>query len=306
MTNFSVSAALLTSAPDSRQEQQQMYTGKFRGFRKMLSALSLVLYFYRSISGLLHSSSLFFNKFLMNLLQIIPDSFYPKLQYPIEEEIISTMTRVTFTRSKYDLQQICLKLWQRYDEKVFKAGLVTRRVDYLLEGFEFNRRFAPGVYLGIAPVKVSKDPKRILRGKLIEQPDKTKLKEEVEYALVMRRLPSAWGLDKLLYQGKVSTAEGMKFLAKEVACMQKKLEKSLPGKGKPECIALKFALNRRLFEEALDSFASNSCPTGNYIENYGWISNVMDRACKIYARYFEERYKNGHIKRCHGDLKRLV
>ena len=144
MTNFSVSAALPTSAPDSRQEQQQLYTGKFKGFRKMLSALFLVHYFYRSIYRLLRSSFLFFNKFLVNLLRIIPGSFYPKLQYPIEEEIISTTTRVTFTRSKYDLQQICLKLWQRYDEKVFKAGLVTRRADYLLKGFEFNRRFAPG------------------------------------------------------------------------------------------------------------------------------------------------------------------
>ena len=271
--------------------------------------ISLLLPFENTLLVFKDTVSIFFEDYvylpLVNILYwtlfFVPPSYYPKLPYTFEEEIISTTPRVIFIRSKHDKQKICLKLWQRYDEKVFKAGLVIRRADYLLEGFEFNRRFAPGVYLGITPVKLSKDPRKILRGKLIENPDQTKLRKGVEYALVMKRLPGVWRLDRQLCQN-IGTAEGMKFLAKEVACMHKKLEKSLLGKGKPECIASKLALNRQLFEEALRSLPSDHF-TDNYIENYRWIGNVMDRACNIYTPYFKQRYENGHIKRCHGDLK---
>src|SRR3989442_6250968 len=45
--------------------------------------------------------------------QFIPVGLSPKLDYPIEDEIASTTTRVIFTRSKHDDQPICLKLWRK-------------------------------------------------------------------------------------------------------------------------------------------------------------------------------------------------
>src|SRR5690349_20729839 len=101
------------------------------------------------------------------ILRYIPEKFYPKLLYPIEYEITSASTRVIFTRSKHNNQQICLKLWQLYDQSICNKKLVTRNINYLLEGFEFNRRFAPDIYLGVAPVVLSNAKNSILRGRLI-------------------------------------------------------------------------------------------------------------------------------------------
>ena len=243
---------------------------------------------------------------LYGIQQIFPERFYPRFlypRYPIEDEILSTSTRVIFTRSKHDDRPICLKLWLNVNEKVCNNKLVTRKVDYLLEGLEFNRRFAPDVYLGIAPVNLSKDPKKIQRGKLIVNPDKTKLKPEVDYALVMGCLESNKRLDYQLCQGILGTQGGMKFLAKEVARMHNRLKKSPTSKGKPDSIASKLALNSDLFLEALQVLASERHYKDDYLAEYDWICDVMGQACSLYTKYFEQRSQEGKIRHCHGDLK---
>jgi aminoglycoside phosphotransferase family enzyme len=245
--------------------------------------------------------------FPINTLYLIqkrmPEGLSPKLDYSVKDEITSTTTRVIFTRSKHDDQPICLKLWLYANEKVCNNKLVTRKVDYLLEGLEFNRRFAPDVYLGIAPVNLSKDPKKIQRGKLIVNPDKTKLKPEVDYALVMGCLESNKRLDYQLYQGILGTQGGMKFLAKEVARMHSRLKKSPTKMGKPDSIASKLALNCDLFLEGLDVLASERLEKDDYITHYDWICDVMGQACSVYTKYFDQRNQEGKIRRCHGDLK---
>jgi len=284
---------------DSQQGQQKPRTGKFKGLRKMLSAWVLMRHFYRSVYRLLRSSFLFFNKFLVNLLRIIPGSFYPKLQFPIEDEILSTTTWVIFTRRKHIKQQICLKLWQLNNEMVCNPKLVKRRMEYLLEGLEFNRRFAPGVYLGVAPVEPSKKPKKILRRKLITQPDESKLKNGADYALVMRRLDDVYRLDQQIYNQKFGKRADMELLVKEVARMHKRLGNSPEDKGTPATISSKLEINRQLFEECLSQLTQDQ----SYIEKHLWISSLMVRAYKTYRELFQQRYVEHHIKRCHGDLK---
>lgn len=232
---------------------------------------------------------------------LIPEKYYPKLFYPIEDEIISASTRVIFTRSKHNNQQICLKLWQLYDQKVCNEKLVTRDINYLLEGFEFNLRFAPDIYLGIVPVELSNDKKNILRGRLIEKPEKCQLKTGVEYALMMRRLEEKYRLDfQLKQRGKgIATRAGMEFLAREVALMHVQLDQSPHYIGGSVSILSKLKINIELFDEAL-----NKSPNGyKHLEKYKWISNFMMQACKTYTNYFEQRREENHIRRCHGDLK---
>lgn len=232
---------------------------------------------------------------------IIPENYYPKLFYPIEDEIISASTRVIFTRSKHNNQQICLKLWQLYDEKICNEKLMTRDVKYLLEGFEFNLRFAPDVYLGIVPVELSGDKKSILRGRLIEKPEKCQLKTGVEYALMMRRLEDKYRLDfQLKQRGKgIATRAGMEFLAREVALMHIQLDQSPNNIGGSVSILSKLKINIELFDEAL-----NKSPNAyKHLEKYKWISNFMMQACESYTNYFEQRSEEKHIRRCHGDLK---
>jgi aminoglycoside phosphotransferase family enzyme len=243
---------------------------------------------------------------LYGIQQIFPERVYPRFlypRYPIEDEIVSTSTRVFYTRSKHNKQPICLKLWRRSDEKVCNEKFVTRDVDDLLEGLEFNRRFAPDVYLGIAPINLSKDPKKILRGKLIVSPDKTKLKPGSDYALVMSWLESDKRLDYQLCQGILGTQRGLKFLAKEVARMHNRLKKSPVTMGKPDSIASKFVLNRELFVEALHALASERLNEDDCIKKYDCIIEVMGQACNTYTNYFEQRSQEGKIRRCHGDLK---
>jgi len=235
------------------------------------------------------------------ILRYIPEKFYPNLLYPIEYEVISTSTRVIFTRSKHNNQQICLKLWQLYDHKICNESLVTRNLQYLLEGFEFNRRVAPDVYLGVAPVEKSNDKTSILRGRLIEKPEKRKLKSNVEYALMMRSLEEEYRLDSHLKHNmlEIATKAGMEFLAGEIALIHFQLNNSPDDMGTSYKISSKLDINIELFHEALNHFVTSD----QYIEKYRWITDVMVEACKNYTQYFEQRYKGNHIKRCHGDLK---
>jgi hypothetical protein len=190
--------------------------------------------------------------------------------YPIEYEIVLTTTRVIFTRSKQTTQHICLKLWQRSEDEVCNDKLVIRSEDYLLEGLEFNRKFAKDVYLGIAPVTLSEDTKKIRRGRLIKTPKKKELEERVKYALIMRCLNEHWRLDYQLRQSWWSMEVSIDFLAKEVARMHERLEKPPGNYGTPGCISSKLNLNSELFVEALGQLSNGQ----NNLEKYGWISDL--------------------------------
>jgi|GEM_PF-1412021 len=266
----------------------------------------IFLFLKKILKGYVHIL-LFFIEFLTYpviflsyfILLCVPNFFYPKLPYPIEDEILSTTTWVIFTRRKHIKQQICLKPWQFNNEMVCNPKLVKRRMEYLLEGLEFNRRFAPGVYLGVAPVEPSKKPKKILRRKLIKQPDESKLKNGVDYALVMRRLEDMYRLDQQIYNQKFVKIADMQFLAKEVARMHKRLDNSPEDRGTLATISSKLEINRQLFEECLSQLTQDQ----SYIEKHLWISSLMVRAYETYRELFQQRYVEHHIKRCHGDLK---
>jgi len=188
---------------------------------------------------------------------------------------------------------------------------VKRDEDYLIDGLAFNRRFAqferPGfnwrfaknVYLGIAPVTLSKDTKKIRRGQLIWTPEKSQLEPGVKYALIMQRLNRHWHLDYQLGQSKSGKGVSLDFLAKEIAQMHKRLEKSPANYGTHEGILSKLKLNCELFLEALGKLSNGK---DNLIK-YGWITKLMTQSCRAYEDLFRRRHQNGHIHRCHGDLK---
>lgn len=216
----------------------------------------------------------------------------------IEGQVVSPATRVIFTRNMSTSRPVCLKMWLPCNNGVYNTEDETSCWEYLLEGLEFNRRFARKVYLGIASVEqVNED--RIRRGRLIKRPQKSELKPGVQYALVMQCLDESWRLDHLLSEGKLNTKSGIEFLAKEIANMHRQLMLSPEGRGNPESIASKLALNRRLFDEALKLLAHND----EGVNKYRCIGGLMAQFCRDYSEHFDQRYRNGHIKRCHGDLK---
>jgi aminoglycoside phosphotransferase family enzyme len=304
------SVSLPISMPDSQQGQHKKVPNIFERFLRVLSSGKFIV--YRSCQTTWHtivSFSLFLIEHIALLLRIIPKRFYPNLLYPIEEEIVSTTTRVIFTRRKQNRRQVCLKLWQF--ENSCNPDLVTRKVTYLLEGLEFNRRVAPFVYFGIAPIYLNgyEDSKKILRGKLMEDPKERHFEYGMDYALVMRRLDESLKLNNLIYQQKLCDLGDFEFLAKEVAHMHKKLDNSPIDKGTPHSIQSKLVINCRLFEESLHQLIKESqrlCipdEACSFIDKYLWIKTIITKAYAECSGLFQQRYVSQCIKRCHGDLK---
>lgn len=227
--------------------------------------------------------------FLRFLQRYLSDNPY----YPFKYEILQTTTRVIFTRSKRSGQEICLKFWRRDKDEVCDERLIVRSDEYLIEGLEFNKKFAPHIYLGIATVTVSADNKHIQRGPLIEHPAKERLMSDERYALVMRTLKKGQRLDCQLIRRKVN----VDFLAQEVAQMHRCLELGSDIYGRPDRIAKKLSLNNDLFLDALSELFRSG------YKNYVWIVDCLEKACDLYSSLFETRYAEHRIKRCHGDLK---
>ena len=197
-------------------------------------------------------------------------------------------------------------MWLACNNGVYNTGGVhetKRRTQYLLEGLEFNRIFAPDIYFGIVPILSERKLKYdvIECGPLIRNPEITSLDCDRPYALVMKRLDEGWRLDPQLYSGLLGNKRGMEFIAQEIANMHKRLKQSPANFGTPEGLMSKLRFNGEFFHEALDQLPA-------ILENSDL--NVLRRTDKIlehigiaYSQSFNVRHNYGYIKRCHGDLK---
>lgn len=235
-----------------------------------------------------------FNWFVHPAQRIFSSDVY----YPIEGQITSLATGVIFTRSMRTNEPICLKVWLSCNNELYSTQDEEKCIEYLMEGLNFNRRFAQKVYLGIASVE-KPNKRSIRRGRLIEKPKRNALKPGVQYALVMRRLNEKWQLDHQLICGQISDQADIEFLATEVVRMHRMLEASLENMGTAEHIYAKLELNVNLFEQALCRLASEAFD----ISKYQSVPQQMKDTYKQCIEYFVERHETDHIKRCHGDLK---
>ena len=229
----------------------------------------------------------------LNMQRILPIM----LLYPIKDQISSPTTKIVFTDSKLTNIPICIKVWQRQRIKEDRA----KQIFYLLEGFNYNQRSAPGVYLGIAYLEgLNKDMQTFRRGFLTVMPRKSKLKNG-EYAIVMRDLNRDWRLDNRLYSERepLASQDGMQFLVKGIARLYKQAKSSPRKWGIPESIAKKLEFNTRFFEQAVAKLSQNDIDMNAYRQ----ISCLLQCAVIYLKPDFQQRYNQGHIKRCHGDLK---
>lgn len=229
----------------------------------------------------------------LNMQRILPIM----LLYPIKDQISSPTTKIVFTDSKLTNIPICIKVWQRQRIKEDRA----KQIFYLLEGFNYNQRSAPGVYLGIAYLEgLNKDMQTFRRGFLTVMPRKSKLKNG-EYAIVMRDLNRDWRLDNRLYSERepLASQDGMQFLVKGIARLHKQAKSSPRKWGIPESIAKKLEFNTRFFEQAVAKLSQSDIDMNAYRQ----ISCLLQCAVIYLKPDFQQRYNQGHIKRCHGDLK---
>ena len=245
----------------------------------------------------------------------LDDLFHKGFVFSIERDLTSPATRVMFNHSSRTMQQICLKMWLACNNGVYNTGGVhetKRRTQFLLEGLEFNRIFAPDIYFGIVPILSERALKYdvIECGPLIRNPEISSLDCDRPYALVMKRLDEGRRLDHQLDTRSLCNEQGMEFLALEIVAMHKQLNPSSNDTDILACLSAKLQLNRRYFHEALHQV--QKAPTHyDFRMRYGdwsmdWFKSVgwlMGQVAKAHLYDFKKRYVDGHVRRCHGDLK---
>ncbi len=233
---------------------------------------------------------------------------HKEFAFQVDINLTSSATRVMFNNSDQTKQQICLKMWLECHNELYNTGDVSKQTKFLLEGLGFNRQFSGDIYYGIVPVLIDR-PEKLKCGPLIANPTHENLAFNRPYALVMKRLDEEWRLDHQLQSGKLGNTSGMEFLAYQLAGMHKKLERSLTTFGTPERIADKLEFNIAQFHKALAERRVNHqiVVSSNFSKpNMMWIESasiLLRQVSKAHQQDFKKRRKEGHVKRCHGDLK---
>jgi aminoglycoside phosphotransferase family enzyme len=284
------------------RKEEHIKTKKYR----VLRIIQFVTYFINIVLFCMISISLLFLKyrpktkiFGRNFRNL--QKFHPIIPLIRPESVISRIvsptTQVVFTESRLAERSICVKIWQR--QRIKKD--IREHIPYLLEGFIYNQRFAPRVYLGIMYFeKLSEDTQTFLPGRLALVPRKSKLAKG-RYAYLMKTLPIDWRLDSRLYSAKehLATNEGMKLLAREVADLHRRAGISFTKSGLPVSLAEKLKFNQHFFAQILEKLSQD----GIDIHAYNYIGSVMEIAVRDLELDFQRRLDQRRIKRCHGDLK---
>jgi aminoglycoside phosphotransferase family enzyme len=211
---------------------------------------------------------------------------------------MATATRIIFVHREQDNQKLCLKLWLPHEDDLYDTKDPVKCIKYLLEGLKYNRRFARGIYLGIASVE-TKTESVVELGSLMRRPNMNSLDPTKKYALVMKCLNENLRLDKQLSADKLGTKVGITFLAKEIAKMHKKIRPSVKNMDIVKSIVDKLAINRKIYKTALQKLSNE----GKEIGEYERFDVLLVEACIQLSHLFQRRYDIGHVKRCHGDLK---
>jgi aminoglycoside phosphotransferase family enzyme len=231
--------------------------------------------------------------------------------YTISDRILTYASKIFFIDGDLPEQRYCVKMWHPRDDRLYQTMDSLVRAKYLLEGFHFNNKHAPGVYVGIASVQLipeygeSEDQaSAIILLSVLTNPQESDLENGKEYALVMGRLDDNLQLCKLL-QNTLANKEGMEVVARQIALMHQHLSKDPQDLtiacqiGSVAALSKKLDLNKSLFCEALTSLSLSKEEEDLYKE----ITSIISSAYIRYQSDFVQREKDQRIRRCHGDLK---
>ena len=276
-----------------------------------------------------------------NKVYVIPKSSFPKRNfYAIDHEQQTASASLLFASHVETKERVVIKILK--DSKIIRYSLVAseERLGYQLEALYWNKKFAPGIYIGLARILGwSYDPISIVLGEIIENPIKESIDSRGEYALVMRELPVDRRLDILLNKrDKESLQSNIRILTEYVAYMHTELvEPAIPTHnirwGSFEQLQKKLEHNLELIDQLLDITESSqyrASKDSKYLFKLLHLLNLHRRNVpkqiivseeqnetlkalrsnlreilrkNPYQGYFEKRLLQQRIKRCHGDLK---
>ena len=221
-------------------------------------------------------------------------------RHTITYTLRSQATLILFVESQNATIPLCLKLWHPFENNIYATSDIDTCNAYTLNGLAFNRRHAPGIYLGIAPVYHFQDQQSIELGKLLTHPQPEQLEKGVRYALVMKRLPQGWRLDNQIHRGNFGSQEDMRFLAKAIAHMHQHLEHAPPHLSELATLQEKWELNKSFFNEAIAQL-QHLFPEHDFATPQRMILDTMDTYFRNHSSHFQQR--QAFVRRCHGDLK---
>lgn len=159
-----------------------------------------------------------------------------------------------------------------------------KRQFFCNQEMELNQRLSPDIYLEVTPITRSEGQFRVGgQGEI------------VEYAVLMRQLPSERMMDRLLLQNMVSP-EMITRVAEKLATFHAEAITS------PEISA--FGSLEAISVNTDENFSQTEKYIGNSItrSQYNRIKTYSANFLKSNRSLFQERIQNGRIKDCHGDL----
>lgn len=163
------------------------------------------------------------------------------------------------------------------------STLTAREADCRAE-LTLNRRLAPDVYLGVAPLRLAPNGSLGLDGE----------GETVEWVVVMRRLPASRMLDRLLSAGALG-AEDVDRIAVALARFYQRADR--PAIAAPAYVG-------RLVEE--QAFNRRILTARRFAVDHGRASAILDRmdaALRTHADWLSARAAEGRLVDGHGDLR---
>ncbi len=231
--------------------------------------------------------------------------------YTIKKRILTYASRIFFIEGKQSEQRYCVKMWRPHDNRLYQTMDQHMRAMYLLEGFHFNNKHAPGVCVGIASVRLilahgedEDQASALALQAVLTNPQASDLEDGQEYALLMECLDDNLQLSTLL-QGTLASKKGMEILGQQISLMHRHLAQDSQDLaiarqiGSVAILSEKLNLNKDLFREALKSLSLSKEEERRYND----IPYIISSAYIRYQNDFTLREEGQHIRRCHGDLK---
>lgn len=157
-----------------------------------------------------------------------------------------------------------------------------QRRHFCEEEFRLNRRFAPGLYLGVVPIAGPPGVERI------DGPG-----EPIEWAVRLRQFDDDCRLDRLLEAERL-TAGDCRELARTVAAIQGRLEIAGPDTAWGTANTVRVAIDINL-----DQLRRHLPDRHGQIDR---LSAWFDRQFASLAAVFDRRRAEGRVRQCHGDL----
>ena len=147
-----------------------------------------------------------------------------------------------------------------------------------------NRRLAPNVYLGVAPLTIAPNGSLALDGE----------GETVEWVVLMRRLPAARMLDRLLTAGALSAADIDRVALALARFYQRADRPAISPAAYVDRLVDEQAFNRRVLTARRFAIDHGRAPA---------ILDRMDAALRRHADWLAARAAEGRLVDGHGDLR---